>query len=144
MVTTNKIEYSTTVNASLEKVWDGLTNPTMVKQYFFGTQLKTDWQVGSPISFAGEWEGQAYEDKGVILEYEPNKKLAYSYLSSWSGKDDVPENYLWVCYSLEPLERGTKLTIQQSNYTRDNAEDSKSNWKAIIDGLKKIIESAKD
>jgi uncharacterized protein YndB with AHSA1/START domain len=141
MVTTHKIEYTTVIAAPVEKVWEALTQPELVKQYFFGTQLITDWRVGGPISFVGEWEGQTYEDKGQILEYEPNKRLAYSYLSSWSGKEDKPENYLWVCYQTEPAGQTTRLSIHQSNYDKDKAEHSKQGSKSIIDGLKGIVEN---
>lgn len=58
METQFKVQYKTTINAPLEKVWKALTEPEIVKQYFFGTDLVTDWKVGSPIIFQGEWEGQ--------------------------------------------------------------------------------------
>ena len=47
-------------SASVEKVRDALTNPEMVKEYLFGTELVTDWKVGSDIIFRGEWEGKKY------------------------------------------------------------------------------------
>ena len=52
------------VNAPAAKVWEALTNPEIVKKYFFGTNVKTDWKVGSPIIWEGEWEGKSYRDKG--------------------------------------------------------------------------------
>lgn len=140
MVTENKITYTTLIKASVEKVWDGMTNPEIVKQYFFGTELISDWKVGSSITFQGEWEGKPYRDKGVILELEENKKIAYSYLSNWSGKEDLPENYLWVCYEFNSIGDNTELTIHQSNYEAETANHSEGNWASLIDGLKKIVE----
>ena len=43
------------IKAPLNKVWDALINPELVKQYFFGTNLVTTWQVGSPILFRGKF-----------------------------------------------------------------------------------------
>ncbi|MCB0479527.1 MAG: SRPBCC domain-containing protein [Bacteroidetes bacterium] len=140
METHFKIQYKSTINAPLEKVWEALTNPEIIKQYFFGTELITDWKVGSPIIFQGEWEGQTYKDKGEILEYEHNKKLAYSYLSNWSGKEDLPENYLWVCYEVKPDGTNTELTIHQSNYDEERAQHSEGNWASLVDAMKKVIE----
>ncbi|MBC7885478.1 MAG: SRPBCC domain-containing protein [Saprospiraceae bacterium] len=54
MSTHFKTKYQTIIKASVAKVWDALTNPEVVKQYFFGTDLVTDWKVGSPIIFQGE------------------------------------------------------------------------------------------
>ena len=32
-----------------------------------GTNMQTTWEVGSPITWKGEWKGSAYEDKGTVL-----------------------------------------------------------------------------
>lgn len=136
----HKIQYKTIIKAPIEKVWDALTNPEIVKQYFFGTELISTWKVGDDIIFQGEWEGQKYQDKGEVLEYSQNKKLAYSYLSNWSGKEDKPENYLWICYEVGPTDNGTELTISQTNYDEERAKHSAENWASLIDGMKKIIE----
>jgi uncharacterized protein YndB with AHSA1/START domain len=140
MQTHFKIQYKTTILAPVEKVWDALTNPEIVKQYFFGTELVSDWKVGSQIVFQGEWEGQKYIDRGEILEFARNEKVAYSYLSSWSGKEDKPENYLWICYEVKQLESGTELTISQTNYDEERAKHSEGNWASIINEMKKIVE----
>ena len=140
MQTHHQIQYSTTIKAPVEKVWQALTDPKLVKQYFFGTDLVTDWKVGSPLYFRGEWESKAYEDKGIVKEFTPNQSLSYSYLSSWSGLPDIPENYLLVSYKVEQVPEGTRLLITQSNYDEERAKHSESNWAAVIDGMKKLIE----
>ncbi len=141
METHHKIQYRTIINAPLEKVWEALTNSEIVKQYFFGTNLVTSWKVGELIIFQGEWEGQKYQDKGEVLEYEQNKRLAYSYLSNWSGKEDKPENYLWVCYEVKSDGEKTELTIHQSNYDEERAKHSEGNWASIVDEMRKIVEA---
>ncbi len=140
MITQLKIQYKTNIKAPLEKVWEALTVPEIVKQYFFGTDLVTTWEIGSPLFFQGEWEGQKYQDKGIVLEYEPHKRLALSYLSNWSGKEDVPENYLWVCYEVEPDGDETILTIHQTNYDEERAKHSEENWASVVDEMKKVVE----
>lgn len=133
-------EFNTIIKAPVEKVWQALTDPEKVKQYFFGTKLETDWKVGNPVHFRGEWQGKEYMDKGIVKEYTPNKSLTYSYLSSWSGLPDKPENYLEITYKVKKVDDGTKLTIIQSNYDEQRAKDSENNWKTVIDGLKKLVE----
>ena len=132
---------SVVIKASLQKVWDGLTLPELVKQYFFGTNMVTDWKVGSPIFFRGEWEGKAYEDKGTVLEFNPLKSLSYNYWSGFSGVEDKPENYQILKYEVEEVEGGVKLTISQSNASsQESADHSAANWKMVMDGLKKLVE----
>ena len=140
METQYKIKYTTIIHAPVERVWEALTNAGIVKQFFFGTDLVTSWKVGEPIYFQGEWENTTYQDRGVVLEYEPNKRLAYSYLSNWSGKEDLPENYLWVCYEVQPVASGTELTIHQSNYDEERAKHSEENWISVINEMRKLVE----
>jgi len=140
MQNNHKSNYQTIVKAPIEKVWDALTNPSVVKQYFFGSNLVTSWEPGSPLYFRGEWEGQPYEDKGIVQEYTPNQSLAYSYLSSWSGLPDLPENYLLVTYAVKAVPGGTELTITQTNYDEERAKHSEGNWAMVVDGLKKLVE----
>jgi uncharacterized protein YndB with AHSA1/START domain len=140
MQTNFKTNYRTIVKAPIEKAWNALTNAEIVKQYFFGSDQVTDWKVGSPIYFRGEYEGKSYEDKGIVQEYVPNKKLSFSYLSSWNALEDKPENYLLVQYEVKEVPEGTELTITQSNYDEEKAKHSAENWKIVIDGLKKIVE----
>jgi uncharacterized protein YndB with AHSA1/START domain len=140
MQTAHLSRYTTIIKAPVEKVWDALTNPEIIQQYLFGSHQETDWKVGSPVIWTGEYEGTTYTDKGTVLEYIPNQRLAFSYLSSWSGKEDLPENYLEVSYTVKPVNEGTELTIVQSNYDEEKVKHSENNWAMVIDGLKKIVE----
>jgi uncharacterized protein YndB with AHSA1/START domain len=130
-----------TINAPTSKVWDALTQPELIKQYLFGTEVTTDWRVGSPITYRGTWEGQEYEDRGKILQIEPGKLLVSTYWSAFSGLPDVPENYQTVRYELAAEGSGTRLTItQDNNATQEAASHSEQNWKMVLDGLKKLLE----
>lgn len=140
MQTSHQTKYQTSIKAPIEKVWDALINPEMIKKYFFGSNQETTWEVGSPLIWTGEYEGQTYIDKGVVLEFIPNEKVSYSYLSSWSGLEDKPENYLLVTYELKPTTDGTELTVTQSNYDEEKAKHAAENWGIIINEMKKLIE----
>ena len=132
---------STTINIPMSKVWDALTKPHIIKQYLFGTEVTTDWQVGSPITYKGMWNGKAYEDKGKVVQIEVEKLLVSTFWSSLSGLPDVPENYKTVRYELTPDGNGTRLTItQDNNDSQEDANHSEQNWKMVLDGLKKLLE----
>ena len=132
---------STTINAPASKVWNALTKPDLIKQYLFGTQVTTDWQVGSPISYKGIWNGKAYEDKGRVLQMEVGKLLVSTYWSSLSGLPDVPANYKTVRYELNTEGNRTGLTItQDNNESQEEASHSEQNWMMVLDGMKKLLE----
>lgn len=130
------------INASSSKVWDALTKPDLIRQYLFGTEVKTNWKVGSPITYSGIWEGKPYMDKGKVLQVDPGKLLVSTFWSSLSDLPDVPENYKTVRYELSAEGDGTRLTItQDNNDTQEDANHSEQNWKFVLEGIKKLLES---
>ncbi|MDB4927076.1 SRPBCC family protein [Mucilaginibacter sp.] len=135
------LKTSITVNAPADQVWQALTNPVIVKQYFFGTNVKSDWKKGSQIIWSGEWEGHAYEDHGTILEITPGTYVKYSYWSSMGGTEDKPENYQNVSYDLKEKDGITTLEIGQENIKDEAAkEHSEQNWQAIFGKMKEMVE----
>jgi len=132
---------ATTINAPASKVWDALIKPELIKQYLFGTEVTTDWRVGSPITYKGEWEGKTYEDKGKVLQIEKGKLLVSTFWSSLSGLADIPENYKTVRYELSADDKGTRLTItQDNNISQEEADHSGQNWETVLEGIKKLVE----
>lgn len=129
------------LNAPIATVWKAITDPAEVKKYFFGTDLVTDWTVGQPIYFRGEWEGNPYEDKGTVLQFQPQKMLQYDYYSSFSEKEDIPENYQTITYELEPQNGGTLLKITQTNMgSEEQKQHSEQNWDMVLQEMKKLVE----
>ena len=132
---------STTINAPASRVWEALTKPELIKKYMFDTDVISDWKVGSSIVYKGEWQGKPFEDKGRILEFEPEKLLVSTHWSPHSGVPDLPENYHTVTYRLSESDGKTEVTIHQDkNASEEEKADSEANWKAILDGLKKLLE----
>ncbi len=133
---------NTTIYAPASKVWEALTTPAIIKQYFFGTDVTSDWKTGSPIFFKGEWQGKHYEDKGTILDIVPNELFKYSYWSSMSGIEDKPENYVDITYTLSERNDETMLTITQENIADEKMkEHSEQNWKKVLADLKDLLEN---
>ena len=131
----------TDIHAPASKVWDALTNPEMIKQYFFGVDVVTDWKEGSPILYKGEWEGKYFEDKGNILKSVPEKLLLCNYWTSFSGLPDIPENYQNVSYELSPVKDGTRLTITQDGIaSEESRKHSEQNWNMVLNSLKSLLE----
>jgi uncharacterized protein YndB with AHSA1/START domain len=132
---------TTLIRSSRAKVWRALTEPALVKQYFFGTELETTWQIGTPVFFRGKWEGKAYEDRGTVLTVEPERVLAYNYWSSFSGHEDKPELRHIVRFELKPEGDATRLDVSQSNVdTQERADHSKKNWQGVLEKLKQFVE----
>jgi uncharacterized protein YndB with AHSA1/START domain len=131
------------IDASPAEVWAALTDPEQIKEYMFGSQVVTDWKQGSPIVWKGEYEGKKYEDKGEIVEIEPERSLKVTHFSPLSGKEDRPENYHTLLYELEERGGKTRVSISQDNNpSEEAAEHSRANWEKMLAGLTQVVEAS--
>lgn len=132
---------SITIDAPVSRVWEALVDPKAIKEYMFGTDVASEWSEGSPITWSGEWQGKAYEDKGVIRRLERERRLQYTHFSPLSGLPDRPENYHTVTIDLAGEGARTAVTLTQDNNPTDEArEHSEKNWRQMLAGLKTFLE----
>lgn len=131
-----------TINATLQKVWNTLTKPELVKLWQYGSDLQTNWEVGSSIKFVTKWEDKIFEQWGKVLEFTPLIKLRYSLFAPRPDLKDKPENYFEMIYSLTEESGQTKLEIIQVD-ERPNAvqEDEQGEENSILKTLKQIAET---
>jgi uncharacterized protein YndB with AHSA1/START domain len=134
---------SVTIEAPPSHVWDIITDPAATKEFMFGAELATDWSVGGPITWRGSWEGKEYEDKGVILDVDPGRRLVYTHFSPLGGQDDKPENYHTLTWTLQDQGGRTLLTLaQDNNSTAEAAEHSQRMWDRLVADVKRLSEGA--
>ncbi len=130
------------LNAPIKKVWNALTQPELVKQWQYGSDLITDWKVGNEIRFRNEWEGQVFEQWGTVLEVVPDQKIKYSLFFPRPELEDKPENYFIMIYVLTKENQKTKLEIiQEDNRPGAVQEEPQGEENPILQGLKAIIEA---
>lgn len=134
-------EASITIKATPAKVWKAITTPASIKKYLMGTTVTSDWEEGSPITYEGEYNGKTYHDKGIIKKFKPESVLQSTYWSSMSGKEDKPENYNTVTYTLSDEDDRTLLTLTQDNIATEEEKDhAAKNWMQVLQKLKEVVE----
>jgi uncharacterized protein YndB with AHSA1/START domain len=135
-------EASITIDAPIEKVWEALTTPSLIKEWFFGVDTETDWAEGSPIVHRGEYQGKPYEDKGTIVRVVPRRLLIHTHWSPVSGLPDVPESYQEVSWVLSERDGKTEIRVTEDNVPSDEAKAaSEQAWEAALGGLRDLVES---
>lgn len=139
-----------TANASIsiavppKKIWEAITDPKIIRQWFFGTNASSDWEVGSLVKFSGEYQGKKYEDKGTVLKNIPGKLLQYNFWSSMSGIEDKPENYVIVTYEIILGKLETTLTVTEENLPDDDMKiHSEETWNKVFHNMKEVLEKEK-
>ncbi len=126
------------IQAPAAKVWEALTEPALIKQYMFGSDVVSEWKEGSSIVWKGEWEGKVYEDRGVITQFIPEHVLEYTYNHAASTQENI------VLNELAPVDGQpdqTRLTITQTGSADETSrEHSEKNWNMVLDSIKKMLE----
>lgn len=131
----------TEVHASPQRVWAALTEPEQIGAYMAGSRVETTWAVGDPITWSGEYDGHAFQDKGEVLTYDEPHVLSVTHYSPLTGQDDKPENYHTLAYTLTADGDVTRLSLTQDNCTdAAQAEQFSRNWQNMLQGLKTFVE----
>lgn len=132
-----------TINAAAAKVWQVLTDPVFIRQWFSDTyvEMNTNWQPGSPITMQGDHGGLLFENRGTVLRSEPNRLLEYTFWSSVSEQPDEPENHSVITFALEQLENHTQLRFGQRNLnTYTIFKHSEMYWNVTLRLIKQLAE----
>lgn len=102
-------------------LWETLTTPALMAQWMgeeMAITVSTSWELHSPILIRG-FHHHAFENRGIILAFEKERKLSYTHLSNLSGLADEPGNYTILTFHLTPVAEGTTLSISIENFPDD-------------------------
>jgi uncharacterized protein YndB with AHSA1/START domain len=131
--------YTTFIKTTPEQLWHALTDKAFTKSYWFGCSLTSDWKVGSQMLM--EKDGRLLNDC-VILESDPPRRLAYSWLTVFD-EEMKQERRSRVTFVLEPSQKAVKLTVTHEGF----AEGSKTlpsisnGWPLVLSSLKSVLET---
>lgn len=105
------------VKAPVKTVWETLTNPVNMEKWLSDPALsvKSEWKIGSEITFSGKWHGVVLKDKGTLLAFEPYSLFSYNYWSSLSHLPDTLNNRSVITFRLTDLGDETGLHFSQEN-----------------------------
>lgn len=131
------------IDAPVSKVWSALTDLELMKKWVSETEIEiiTDWKVGGPILMRGRLHGVRFENKGTVLQFEPEKILEYSHLSSISRLPDKPESYSVIEFQLARVNEKTALTVRVRNFPTETIYKHLAfYWNVTLEIIKRMIE----
>jgi uncharacterized protein YndB with AHSA1/START domain len=135
------------IKTSQEKLWQAITSPDLTQQYFFNTQVQSDFQSGSPISYLQKNTdgGDAIPVKGKILEVEPQKRLVHTFQHNFGDNQKSYTEESRVTYEIEPMGELVKLTVVHDQFRGDidTYQSTSGGWPMILNSLKTLLESGK-
>ena len=120
-----------------EKVFEALTDSGMSERYWHGNAVVSDWKVGSP--FALRLAYHANDITGEVLEYDPPRRLAYSFRAH-DGSDGGKASR--VSFELERQMDQVKLTLVHDRFEPGSPviEKISLGWPLILSSLKSYVE----
>jgi uncharacterized protein YndB with AHSA1/START domain/DNA-binding transcriptional ArsR family regulator len=133
--------YSIFINAEPERVWRAITDGDETVQYYYGTRVKSDWKVGSRISYDND-DGTVAAD-GEVIAIDPPTRLEMTFIARWDPEAEAnPVRHIW---ELEASDGATKLTVTTRGLKRDSAQaaDFGSGIVYIVSGLKTFVEGGR-
>ncbi len=128
------------IKASREEVWQGLTSAEFTRLYFHQTDIESDWQVGSEVTYFNQDKSVAV--KGKIHEFSYPEKLSYTWHVHYNdqAKLEAPSR---VTFELDTVEDATKLTLIHDRFPDGTVvlEPITEGWPAILSNLKTLLET---
>ena len=83
------------------------------------------------------------KDVGIIRQLKPPEVFQYSYLSSFSGLEDLPGNYHLITYKIVAKGNVSILELIHENIHHTQAQQhANSNWDVALTKMKEIAERA--
>ena len=132
---TEKFVYVSYIATTQQKLWDALTKPEFVKQYFFGRDMVTDWKVGSSIRMGDDWDGKVLKSEPISLLSFTFHHLGHHALSS--------EPVSTVTYELVQKGKLVQLTLIHEELSQKLFDNISGGWPQIISSLKSYLEIGK-
>ena len=132
--------YVTFIRTTPAKVWEALTEPQLIRQYWFNTTAESGWKKGSPWKMVRP-DG-SLTDTGEILEIDAPRRMVIRWQNEWNPelKAEGPSR---CTIELDPVGSAVKLTI---THEIDRPESKfitavSGGWPRILSNLKSLLET---
>jgi uncharacterized protein YndB with AHSA1/START domain len=132
--------YVTYIRTTREKLWQALTDPTFLQQYWLSAKPQAEWKLG------GKWKivftDGRLADSGEIAEFDPPRRLAIRWRHELMAELNA-EGWSLCTMELEDKSGSVKLTITHS-MERENSKligAVSHGWPQIMSNLKSLLET---
>jgi uncharacterized protein YndB with AHSA1/START domain len=119
MERTDEILREIVLPASIERVWDAVTDPREVSKWF-GDITEIDLRPGGTAKFGWSEYGDAFE--AVVVEVDKPHKFSYRWVFQPNTPYDESTARL-VEMTLETVESGTRLTLAESGFLQLSGDE---------------------
>lgn len=129
------------IATTAERLWAALTDGNYTQEYWGGTALESDWQIGSPIVFHRA-DGQPDPASARVASIDPPWHLVMDW-TFWPDhrKPEPPPSHVTFAIQRSGPEN-VKLTVTHEDFESGEVEEGLRNgWPAILSSLKSYLET---
>jgi len=132
--------YEIYIRATPERIWQALTNSDLVKRYYFGSVIESDFRAGSPLVYKQPDTGRV-DITGEVIEADPPRKLVHTFSVGWD--EDVHDPPTRVTWEITPAGEASRVAVTHDGFTEENETfaQTKGGWPMILSGLKTLLET---
>lgn len=121
------------IAASPEAAWAAITDPAETSRWYFGSEVRTTWQLGSPLEY---YIDEKLQITGRLLAYDPPRSFTHEFIAAWN---DDREDQGTLNWTIEPDGDGCTVTlVQAGGHGQETADGSQH----IVNALREHLESA--
>lgn len=131
-----KVVYGIYINAPAEKIWDALTQSEYTRQYFWGSNVESDWKPGSKIRNFSD-DGTTFGE-GEVLKAEPGKILSQT--SRMLGPDGTTSGESKITFEIEQHGDVCKLIVTHE-HSSEMHKNAMGGWEMSMSSLKSLLET---
>lgn len=132
--------YKAYIKATIDEVWEALVDGDKTVQYFYGTRVESDWEVGSEMNYFYPDGTKASE--GHILSIDAPKRMEFTFSPLWDEKlkAEGSSRQIWAIAEINGM---SELTIELYDIAEGGAihEDFANGFPYIVSGLKSLLET---
>ena len=130
--------YKTFIRGTLDAVWEAIVDPAKTMEYFYGTAVQSEWQVGSPMSYV--YPDGSLASEGEILSIDAPKRLEFTFHALWDEKlaAEDPAREVW---ELSEINGMVELKVEIFEIGPLSLEDFSEGLPYILAGLKSLVET---
>jgi uncharacterized protein YndB with AHSA1/START domain len=135
--------YVTYIAAPAERVWEALTQPEFLRQ-FWGYRIEGDWRVGGSFRHIAK-DGKVAAE-GEVLECDPPRRLTITWrwaLINGQRWNTPPSSATCL---IETIGDVTRLTVSETHdepVDEDYLEGARSDWPVIVSRMKTFLETGR-
>ena len=137
---TTKSVYEVYIRATPERIWEAITSAELTRQYYYGTEARSDWQPGSRLEYL--YPDGRLAAEGTVLEADSPRRVTMTFHAVWDEEvaADPPVRMTW---EIEPAGEMSKLTVVTDDLVPGSAtaRSFEGGVVYIVSGLKTLLET---